>query len=145
MITKEHKFKKYCCFYASEFHLEMILLPYIKENLNKTKFLILTEENLTDSINLLLDRTNLDIDKKEQILKLNWNNKDLDDIANHDFKNNTIIINGNNDFIINMNKKITDINTESINIIDCYNINDRNISNIKIQKEYDGILNTKGT
>ena len=29
MITKEHSGIKSCCFYASEFHLEMILLPYI--------------------------------------------------------------------------------------------------------------------
>ena len=33
MITKEHETKKYCCFYASDFHLEMILLPYIKNNI----------------------------------------------------------------------------------------------------------------
>ena len=38
MITKEHKVKKYCLFYASDFHLEMILLPYIKKNIYKDKY-----------------------------------------------------------------------------------------------------------
>ena len=42
MITKEHKVKKYCLFYASDFHLEMILLPYIKKNIYKDKFLSVT-------------------------------------------------------------------------------------------------------
>ena len=65
MITKEHEVKKYCCFYASDFHLEMILLPYIKKNMYKYKFMIFTEENLSDSMNILLNRTNLNKEEKK--------------------------------------------------------------------------------
>ena len=35
MITKELETNKMCLFCASEYHLEMILLPYIKERINE--------------------------------------------------------------------------------------------------------------
>ena len=44
MITKESKAVKKCCLYASDFHLEMILLPYIKERINKSNFIIFTQK-----------------------------------------------------------------------------------------------------
>ena len=70
MITKELKAKKYCCFYASDFHLEMILLPYLKDNLRKTNISILTQDNLSVSIKQVLDRTNFSEVEKEDIINL---------------------------------------------------------------------------
>ena len=69
MITKEHENKKYCLFYASDFHLEMILLPYIKNNIDDTHFTIFTEKNLDESLRILLSKTNLKFNEKEQMLK----------------------------------------------------------------------------
>ena len=75
MVKNEKKIKKVCSFYASDFHLEMIILPYINEKLKEEKEIkIITEENLEDSMNVLLSKLN--IDNKEQILNIDWNNKD---------------------------------------------------------------------
>lgn len=142
MITKEHEIKKYCLFYASDFHLEMILLPYIKENIDNTKFMIFTEENLTDSMNTLLNRTNLSKDKKKQMMNLNWNNKEVN-ISNCNLDNCTIIINGDNKYISNVNEKIKQLNPTKLNIIDCYNINKESLKIQGIEEKYDQVLNTK--
>lgn len=143
MITKEHEIKKYCCFYASDYHLEMILLPYIKNNIDKTKFVILTENNLSESMKTLLDRTNLDTDEKNKMLALDWNCKEIEKFSNYDFNKSTIIINGSNDYIEKVNEKIEKIGLQKGNIIDCYNINEKSLKVMKIQEKYDDILNTK--
>ena len=142
MITKEHTVKKYCLFYASDFHLEMILLPYIKKNIYKDKFLIFTQENLSESMEILLNRTNLDSDEKNMMLNLNWDGKE--NLEEKDLNNYTIIINGNNEYISEINDKINKINPDKINIIDCYSINDKNIEPQRIKEKYDDILNTSG-
>lgn len=143
MITKEQDVKKYCCFYVSDFHLEMILLPYIKSNIDKTKFVIFTEENLSKSMKLLLDRTNLNLNEKNKMENLNWNNKKIEDIFNYNFKNSTIIINGSKKYISKINEEIEKKEAEKINIIDCYNINEKSLNVAEIQEKYDEILNTK--
>ena len=101
MITKEHEVKKYCCFYASDFHLEMILLPYIKKNMYKDKFMIFTEENLSDSMNILLNRTNLNKEEKKLMQKIDWSKKG--DILPEDIDNHAIIINGSKKYISKIN------------------------------------------
>lgn len=141
MITKEHEVKKYCCFYASDFHLEMILLPYIKKNMYKDKFMIFTEENLSDSMNILLDRTNLNKEEKNLMQKIDWNKKE--NILPKDLNNYTIIVNGSKTYISEINEKIDKINPKKINIIDCYSVNEKNLEPKYIQAKYDDILNTK--
>ena len=144
MITKEHETKKYCCFYASDFHLEMILLPYIKKKIYKDKFLIFTEENLSESMKILLNRMNLSSDEKDLMLNLDWNKKEKEILREKNLDNYTIIINGSNDYISKINEKINEINPKKINIIDCYSINDENIEPQRVQEKYDDILNTRG-
>lgn len=140
MITKEHKLRKFCCFYVSDFHLEMILLPYIKSNIDKSKFVIFTEENLSESMKILLNRTNLNLKEKNKILELNWHNRKIEDIYNYDLNDCTVIINGSSNYILKINEKIKN---KKINIIDCYNINEKNLNLKKIREKYDEILNTK--
>ena len=141
MITKEHEVKKYCLFYASDFHLEMILLPYIKKNMYKDKFMIFTEENLSDSMNILLNRTNLNEEEKTLMKKIDWNKKD--EVLPMDLNNHTIIINGSKEYISKINEEINKTNPEKINVIDCYSINDKSLEPKRIQKKYDDILNTQ--
>ena len=65
--TKE----KICTFFASDYHFEMISLPYIDKNLEEDKeIIILTENNLEETINTLVSKTNLKDDKKKKILRL---------------------------------------------------------------------------
>ena len=55
MITKEHETEKTCLFCVSDYHLEMILLPYI---IKKEKVIIFTEQELETTINTLLEKIN---------------------------------------------------------------------------------------
>ena len=141
MITKEYNLKKYCCFYVSDFHLEMILLPYIKNNINKSKITINSQRDLRESIKLLLERTNLNEEEKNKIYKLNWTNERKEEIYN--CEEITLIRIGNNDYITQMNQNLKNMNVKSINIIDCYNINEENIEIAKIREKYEKVLNTK--
>ena len=55
MIVKNKRLEKLCCFYVSEFHLEMILVPYINNVIEKNKKIsILTEINLEETIKILM-------------------------------------------------------------------------------------------
>ena len=91
---------------------------------------------------ILLNRTNLDSDEKNMMLNLNWDGKE--NLEEKDLNNYTIIINGNNEYISEINDKINKINPDKINIIDCYSINDKNIEPQRIKEKYDDILNTSG-
>ena len=143
MITKEHKTKKYCCFYVSEFHLEMILLPYIKNNDEGKKFFICTEENLSESVKLVLERTNLNKEEQDLMLNLNWNSKTEDSIYKYNLDNYTIIVNGSEKYISSINEKLKEINAKETTVIDCYNINNQTIEKEGIKRKYDDILNTQ--
>ena len=62
-ITKE----KSCAFYASDYHFEMISLPYISKSMDENKeIIILTENDLKDTVNTLISKMNLDEIKKEK-------------------------------------------------------------------------------
>ncbi len=143
MITKEHKTKKYCCFYVSEFHLEMILLPYIKNNDEGKKFFICTEENLSESVKQVLERTNLNKEEQDLMLNLNWNSKTEDSIYKYNLDNYTIIVNGSEKYISSINEKLKEINAKETTVIDCYNINNQTIEKEGIKRKYDDILNTQ--
>lgn len=139
MVTEEQKSKKLCCFYASEYHLEMILLPYIKNNLKDSNFTIFTQKDLSKSINLLLERINLKKEEKEQIKNLNWKEKNN---IEKDIKKN-IIINGDLKYIENIKKELSKIKENNFDIVYCYNIEYLNENREYFEKNYDGILNTK--
>ncbi len=139
MVTEEQKSKKLCCFYASEYHLEMILLPYIKNNLKDSNFTIFTQKDLSKSINLLLERINLKKEEKEQIKNLNWKKKNN---IEKDIKKN-IIINGDLKYIENIKKELSKIKENNFDIVYCYNIEYLNENREYFEKNYDGILNTK--
>ena len=147
MITKELEATKKCCLYASDFHLEMILVPYIKERLDKTKFVILTENDLQDTIRILLDRININKDDKEKILDLNWysnDNEKFEKIKELNEENNKIciIINGNYNYIKEKNKRLNELMKDNTEIIDCFNISDSETNIEEIQCKYKEFINT---
>lgn len=141
MITKEQKINKYCCLYVSDFHLEMILLPFIKNKIKESKILIYTQSDLLGTLKVLLTRTNLSYENKRNILKIeNWNNKIYKNINHEDTSEYTVIINGNDEYRKMIKKGLKNLNIK--NIVDCYNLNDSNIQKNKIKNKYNGILNT---
>ena len=124
MITKEQKINRYCCLYMSDFHLEMILLPFIKNNIDKSNVIIFTENNLADTIKILLDRINLKTEDKNKILDLkNWTNEKIEVLKDEKFKSYTIIINGSKKYIENVEKKFDDLNYEKIDVVHCLDTN----------------------
>lgn len=144
MITKKQKINKNCCLYVSDFHLEMILLPYLKRRMKNSEILIYTQNDLVESIKILLDRTNLNIEDKEKILNIKyWDNKNINKNKNENSKEYTIIINGNKEYIKEINKKIKILNAEVINVVDCYDINNCIIEPSFIKSNYKNILNTE--
>ena len=72
----ENKIEKLCCFYVSDFHLEMILLPYINNKLDEN-IIIKTERDLRDTVETLVSKMNLHEENKEKILNLGWNKKNI--------------------------------------------------------------------
>ncbi len=147
MITKESETKKICSFYASEFHLEMIILPYINKQLEKNKKIyIVTEENLRNSIEILMSKINLEETRKQKILSLDWNNNYINKLENIMQKSNEeeyiIIVNGKEEFIKEINKTIESKN--NINIVNCYRIEEIQNHMKDIVQNHSEMLNTLG-
>ena len=143
MMTKETEELKKCCLYASEFHLEMILLPFIREKNNKVEFIIFTQNDLSKTINMLLDRVNINKEEKQKILNYNWKKYkeiDIEKIFNNK-ENIEVIVNGDCKFIEEINYKIKQYNSR-VNIIDCFYVNDADLEINNIKHKYDIFLNT---
>ena len=74
MVLEEKKVKNICNFYVSEYHLEIMLLTYISKKIdNEENITIITEIDLESTLNVVIERINLDKDKKEKIKKIGWN------------------------------------------------------------------------
>lgn len=139
MVVENNKIEKICCFYVSDFHLEMILVPYINAHINEN-IVIITENDFNETVGILVSKMNLKKENKEKILNLGWNGKKENNIEDKSI----IIIIGNKKYIENKNDEIRKRNNEDITIIDCYNFEDikQNIDNII--NDYSKNLNTTG-
>lgn len=146
--------KKICNFYVSDWHLAVMLLPYINKEINEgVRITTIFEKDMKNNIETLVGRLNLK--NEDKILHINWNNKN-NDIENYiqknidDKKQNLFIINGNRDYIEDTNKKLFKcikekcIEKRFIKIIDCYEIGKDEEKMYDIIKMHDGILNTSG-
>ena len=146
--TKE----KSCVFYVSNYHFEMISLPYISEKLEENKkILILTQENLEETINTLISKTNFKEQKKKKILEINWKNNNDEKIEElkeeiNNKKEIEIFIKGNEEYIKNTNKNIDKIinNYKNVKVIDCYNIEEIKLKINNIKNNYKKIISTIG-
>lgn len=146
--TKE----KLCMFYASDYHFEMISLPYINKKIEeKENIIILTENNLENTIKTLLSNMNLKEEKKKKIMEIGWENKDLEKFRKikSDAENNlntVIFIKGTQNYIKNINTNIERWTKDSknIKIIDCYEYEEIGENINEIMGEYVGTLSTVG-
>lgn len=146
--TKE----KLCAFYASDYHFEMMSLPYISKRIEeKDEIIILTENNLEKTIQTLLKKINLKEEKKKQILKLDWKNNQKEKIRKlrtnlEKQKNIIIFIKGKEEYIQKTNLEIEEwLEKENqIKIIDCYHIEEVGENLNQIMEQYPKILKTTG-
>ena len=152
-MNKNQKTKeKTCAFYASDYHFEMISLPYINKKLDESKeVIILTENNLEGTIKTLVSKINLNQSKKENILKINWENNDLKKFKQIDkeMKNEkdiVIFVKGKENYIKNINKNIEKWieKSENVEVIDCYDIEEVSEKLDNIMNQYKTILKTTG-
>ena len=147
-LTKE----KTCAIFASDYHFEMISLPYIEKNLEKNnKVIILTENNLEDTIEKLVSKVNLSEEKKKKILNLNWKQDDLNKFKeikeySQNKQETVIFIKGKENYIKNINENIEKWvqNKSNIKVIDCYDINEIDSNLSTVMSKYQNILNTSG-
>lgn len=137
--------QKICCFYASDWHLTVMLLPYINSKVEEnTSIYMRCENNIEDKMKLLLDK--LKIKNKKDILEISWNNQ----VAENNFQEDEkiYIVSGSNKFIENTNKMIEQYYCQcngNVKIINCYEINNNtNIKKIISENGYKQILNTRG-
>ena len=146
MITKEQDINKKCLFCVSDYHLEMILLPYIIEKKYEYNTIVFTETNLEASIDILLTKVNLKVEDKKIIKSIDWNKNDsLKFERIEEIKDNklNIIVNGSYEYIKLINKKLERIINKNIEIVDCFHIGNPDLDVLELSKKYNCILNTK--
>lgn len=155
MKNTNDNIKKICNFYMSDWHFTVMLLPYINKEINmKTQIFTIFENDITQKVKTLVDKLNLK--NKDQILKINWKNADINNIIyqlenklkNND--NNIVIINGTNNYIKEVNKKLEEVIyndkflQKNIKIIDCYDFEENKEKINTIIGKYDSMVNTSG-
>ena len=143
------KINKMCSFYVNDWHLTVMMLPYINGKLQENeKVTIISEENLLNNINTILERTNIKEEYKKQIQTIGWEKTSQKEIKNkiqEQENGNNIIIIGKEDYIENTNKIIENkVKTGEVNVIDCYEIMEFNNNMENILKNHEKIINTSG-
>ena len=147
-ITKE----KTCAFYASDYHFEIISLPYIEEQLEKNKqIIVLTENDLEESVKTVISKTNLKETKRKNIFSIDWNNDNLSKFKKikkdiEDQKDIIIFIKGKENYIKNVNRNIEKFvsNKDNVKIVDCYDIEEVSQDIDSIMNKYEKVLSTTG-
>ena len=141
MVLEEKKVKNICNFYVSEYHLEIMLLPYISKKIdNEENITIITEIDLESTLNVVIERINLDKDKKEKIKQIGWNIQNIENII----PNTNVILIGSKKFINEKVFELKERQVENLEIIACYNYNEVKNDMKEIVSKYDGMLNTLG-
>ena len=151
MVKESKNEEKLCLFFASDYHFEMISLPYINENLKKdNNVIIMTENDLNGTVDTLLSRVNLNKEEKDKITKIDWKNDDVSKFkeiksANENGKDTIVFVKGKENYINSVNENIKNwLNKSEVKVVDCYDIKEvyKNVNNIA--KNYNKILSTSG-
>lgn len=145
--------EKLCSFYVSNVHLVTMLIPYLSKQINEgNEFIIFTQNNLENEVEMLLSKINIKEEEKEKIRNINWNKclyqeNVIKEKLENIMENIHIIINGDNKYIERMNEKIEKIikkMKKTVTIINCYEVMQVNQGINQILSKHDKILNTSG-
>lgn len=137
--------EKVCCFYASDWHLTVMLLPYINKNIDeKNKIYMKFEHSIEDKMKILLGK--LQIKNEKNIRNIDWNGNFGEEEVCENKK--VFIISGSEEYIKEKNDLIEQYYCNSddrVKIINCYNVSEeKNLNNIIQNNKYQNVLNTKG-
>jgi len=135
MVVKNEETEKNCCFYVSDYNLEMILIQYINKKIDEDVS-ISTEKKLRESVEILMSKINMNDENKQKILNLGWDGEEkIKD-------NSNVIIIGSNKYIEDKNREMSSLN--AISVLDCYNFEEEKDNINDIVKKYKNTLNTFG-
>ena len=137
--------EKVCCFYASDWHLTVMLLPFINKNIDeKNKIYMKFEHSIEDKMKILLGK--LQIKNEKNIRNIDWNGNVGEEEVCENKK--VFIISGSEEYIKEKNDLIEQYYCNSddrVKIINCYNVSEeKNLNNIIQNNKYQNVLNTKG-
>ena len=111
MVYTNDNIKKICNFYVSDWHLAVMLLPYINKEINKgTKITTVFQNNMRNNIETLVRKLNLKNEK--EILQIDWNTKNNSILERYVKENlsggeeNLFIINGDKEYVEKSNEKV---------------------------------------
>ena len=111
MVYTNDNIKKICNFYVSDWHLAVMLLPYINKEINKgTKITTVFQNNMKNNIETLVRKLNLKNEK--EILQIDWNTKNNSILERYVKENlsggeeNLFIINGDKEYVEKSNEKV---------------------------------------
>lgn len=146
MFTKEKNYEKICSFYASDYHLEMIMIPYINKKIEEqADVIIITERNLVQTAKEVIQKINLPENKKGKLLRIDWNNNNIENVRkNEKTKEKVIFVIGNKNYIEEKNKELNKMQNENqkFKIVNCYSIEDVHENITQIVANHSKILNT---
>lgn len=137
--------QKSCCFYASDWHLTVMLLPYINNKVQENCSIYMKcENNIEEKMNILVNK--LTLKNKKNIMNINWGNLVAEDDVDDNEK--IYIVSGDDEYIKNINNLIEKYYCEkdcNIKIINCYEVKQsKDLDKIIKENGYTQILNTKG-
>lgn len=155
MVYTNDNIKKICNFYVSDWHLAVMLLPYINKEINKgTKITTVFQNNMKNNIETLVRKLNLKNEK--EILQIDWNTKNNSILESYVKENlsggeeNLFIINGDKEYVEKSNEKVIEYIGKNktkknfIKIVDCYEVEQNEEKMYNIIKMHDCVLNTSG-
>ncbi|CDA15904.1 unknown [Clostridium sp. CAG:571] len=155
MVYTNDNIKKICNFYVSDWHLAVMLLPYINKEINKgTKITTVFQNNMKNNIETLVRKLNLKNEK--EILQIDWNTKNNSILERYVKENlssgeeNLFIINGDKEYVEKSNEKVIEYIGKNktkknfIKIVDCYEVEQNEEKMYNIIKMHDCVLNTSG-
>ena len=154
------KIKKVCGFNISSIHFSMMILPYIKKELETQKEVVtILEGNLEKNINQILSKLTITDEEKEKILNINWKETDIKESGIRENIREKLIENENLDIIVYGSEKYINTagevinkivdedikkNNNNIKVINCYSINVFNENIKEILDNHDTMFNTSG-
>lgn len=150
MNTKESSIKKMCSFYVSDWHLTTMILPYISNLMeNDTEIETILEQGIESNIQELTSKLNMNPDKKQKILNINWNATNTREIkTKHNNKGKVILVNGTKERIEEINqlleKEMDPEEKENTTILNCYDAIQTKESIEEILNKHQSIMNTSG-
>lgn len=137
------KVENICNFYASKYHLSVVLFEYLRKN-NKKKVITFFEEGINEEIEVLENR------KKQKIKnEINFSsNNNIEETEIREGKNIIFLLRGSDNYLRKANSYIKEelrtIKNSKAKIVNCYNFEQQRNFMKDIMKGSDKILYTTG-